>query len=69
MSELKKYPKFYVGADYLSYNEKIERDRWCLRNFGEFRHDEELDEGWWLQNDEEYSWFVLRWGDKIYKDC
>ena len=46
MSELKKYPKFYVGADYLSYNEKIERDRWCLRNFGEFRHDEELDEGW-----------------------
>ena len=53
--------EFYVDNANLSAQDCWARDRWCFQTFGEYRHDTELDEGWWLQTEEEYVFFNLRW--------
>lgn len=58
---LKHIKKWYVTSESLNWDEKYLRDRWCLNTFGEWRHDTEIDEGWWLQNESEYALFVLTW--------
>jgi len=59
---LKQIKKWYVDNANLDDEEVRRRDRWCLQAFGEWRHDNEIDEGWWLQDDAEYTLFVLTWG-------
>jgi hypothetical protein len=61
--------EFYVDNANLSDQDCSARDKWCFQTFGEYRHDTELfsvidtelDEGWWLQSEEEYVFFNLRW--------
>lgn len=54
--------KWYVDNSKLNHQSVRERDVWCLRTFGSFRHDTEDDGGWWLQTEEEYVLFIMRWG-------
>lgn len=57
-----KHDKWYVNGDmFASRDERTKIDRWCRDAFGAYRHDSELDEGWWLQSEEEYTLFVLTW--------
>ena len=60
--ELEQIKKWYVDNGSFTWDEKCKRDTWCLTNFGAYRHDVEIDEGWWLQSEEEYVLFVMRWG-------
>jgi hypothetical protein len=55
--------EYYVPADRLTWYEKARRDSWCLHTFGEMRNGIDEDAGWWLQSEEEYSLFLLCWGD------
>lgn len=53
---------FYINANYLTDIERRDRDRWCLQQFGDYRHDTETDFGWLLRNEAEYIWFISKWG-------
>lgn len=59
---LKEIDKWYVTNKNMTDENVRACDRWCIRTFGDFRHDTEKDEGWWLQSEEEYTLFVLTWG-------
>ena len=57
-----KYDKWYVDSKkFATVSECAEIDKWCRTTFGSYRHDNEVDEGWWLQSSEEYAVFVLTW--------
>lgn len=62
--ELKKIDKWYVDNEGMPMSQCHQRDSWCMKTFDAYRHDTELDEGWWLQSEEEYTLFVLTWGGK-----
>lgn len=62
INDFKRIDKWYVDNGSLTWDEKSRRDVWCLTNFGDYRHDVEIDEGWWFQSEEEYVLFVMRWG-------
>jgi hypothetical protein len=59
---MKQVKEWYVTNNNLLLDATRDRDRWCIQTFGDFRNDIEVDEGWWLQSEEEYVLFVMRWG-------
>ena len=65
---LKQDLRFYIPTKNLTWSIKVEIDKWCLNTFGNYRHDPEIDEGWWLQDEQEYAWFVMRCGDISNRD-
>ena len=58
----------YVSAIGRTVLQRRQIDVWCYNTFGEFRHDPEVDLGWQMRNEEEYVWFVTRWGGENVKD-
>lgn len=61
-----KYPKFYIDVKNFKPAIRPEIDIWCVKAFGAYRHDNEVDEGWWLQTEDEYILFILTWGDYVH---
>ena len=59
--DIVKHYKWYVSGNKFSYMQRRRIDSWCKNTFGRWRHDNEVDEGWWLQNEDEFTQFVLTW--------
>lgn len=60
-----KHDKWYVSNEYFRVTQCKVIDKWCRDTFGGWRHDNEVDEGWWLQSQEEHTTFKLTWYDDI----
>jgi hypothetical protein len=56
-----RYDRWYVDPAKFNQDQRRVIDRWCRNKFGSYRHDTEVDEGWWLQNEDEFTLFVLTW--------